>query len=174
MKGISWFWMASFVILFLVNMIHLNIYCSLLSLLAKLFGNLPCLILISCWWFFFRRPLELDTDGIWCILPASFPENFVVSLTLLYCYEVSFSNKNGFAAPFSIIVHYLMAQLKNNDVSYLFYHRSEQRIPKSQKLLSLILVLCLIIWSKWVPFILLNITTFFSLLSIIVWRLFRI
>ncbi|XP_064211685.1 DNA polymerase epsilon catalytic subunit 1 isoform X2 [Tribolium castaneum] len=24
------------------------------------------------------RPLELDTDGIWCILPASFPENFVV------------------------------------------------------------------------------------------------
>lgn len=22
------------------------------------------------------RPLELDTDGIWCILPASFPENF--------------------------------------------------------------------------------------------------
>ncbi|KAF7265187.1 hypothetical protein GWI33_021380 [Rhynchophorus ferrugineus] len=24
------------------------------------------------------RPLELDTDGIWCILPASFPENFTV------------------------------------------------------------------------------------------------
>jgi DNA polymerase epsilon subunit 1 len=23
------------------------------------------------------RPLELDTDGIWCVLPASFPENFV-------------------------------------------------------------------------------------------------
>ncbi len=22
------------------------------------------------------RPLELDTDGIWCMLPASFPENF--------------------------------------------------------------------------------------------------
>ncbi|GFH23252.1 DNA polymerase epsilon catalytic subunit [Haematococcus lacustris] len=22
------------------------------------------------------RPLELDTDGIWCALPASFPENF--------------------------------------------------------------------------------------------------
>lgn len=21
------------------------------------------------------RPLELDTDGIWCILPGSFPEN---------------------------------------------------------------------------------------------------
>lgn len=24
------------------------------------------------------RPLELDTDGIWCILPSSFPENYVV------------------------------------------------------------------------------------------------
>ena len=22
------------------------------------------------------RPLELDTDGIWCILPASFPQDF--------------------------------------------------------------------------------------------------
>ena len=27
------------------------------------------------------RPLELDTDGIWCILPASFPENFVIKTT---------------------------------------------------------------------------------------------
>ncbi|XP_059166217.1 DNA polymerase epsilon catalytic subunit A-like [Physella acuta] len=24
------------------------------------------------------RPLELDTDGIWCVLPASFPENYTV------------------------------------------------------------------------------------------------
>ena len=24
------------------------------------------------------RPLELDTDGIWCILPASFPDNFII------------------------------------------------------------------------------------------------
>jgi len=27
------------------------------------------------------RPLELDTDGIWCILPASFPENYTVKTT---------------------------------------------------------------------------------------------
>ncbi|XP_048370765.1 DNA polymerase epsilon catalytic subunit A [Sphaerodactylus townsendi] len=27
------------------------------------------------------RPLELDTDGIWCVLPNSFPENFVVKST---------------------------------------------------------------------------------------------
>lgn len=23
------------------------------------------------------KPLELDTDGIWCALPGSFPENFI-------------------------------------------------------------------------------------------------
>lgn len=28
-----------------------------------------------------RRPLELDTDGIWCVLPNSFPENFVIKTT---------------------------------------------------------------------------------------------
>lgn len=27
------------------------------------------------------RPLELDTDGIWCVLPASFPENFQITTT---------------------------------------------------------------------------------------------
>ncbi|KAH9828439.1 DNA polymerase epsilon catalytic subunit A [Teratosphaeria destructans] len=26
------------------------------------------------------RPLELDTDGIWCILPATFPENFAFTM----------------------------------------------------------------------------------------------
>ena len=26
------------------------------------------------------RPLELDTDGIWCILPGSFPEDFTFKL----------------------------------------------------------------------------------------------
>ncbi len=27
------------------------------------------------------RPLELDTDGIWCILPSSFPENYEILTT---------------------------------------------------------------------------------------------
>ncbi|XP_066584539.1 DNA polymerase epsilon catalytic subunit 1 isoform X2 [Prorops nasuta] len=27
------------------------------------------------------RPLELDTDGIWCVLPASFPDNVIVKTT---------------------------------------------------------------------------------------------
>jgi DNA polymerase epsilon subunit 1 len=26
------------------------------------------------------RPLELDTDGIWCILPKSFPSDFTFKL----------------------------------------------------------------------------------------------
>lgn len=29
-------------------------------------------------------PLELDTDGIWCMLPASFPETFQVTLQVGY------------------------------------------------------------------------------------------
>ena len=32
-------------------------------------------------YYFIRRPLELDTDGIWCILPATFPENYVIKTT---------------------------------------------------------------------------------------------
>jgi DNA polymerase epsilon subunit 1 len=24
------------------------------------------------------RPLELDTDGIWCVLPSSFPQDFKI------------------------------------------------------------------------------------------------
>jgi len=28
------------------------------------------------------RPLELDTDGIWCMLPSSFPENFTFITSL--------------------------------------------------------------------------------------------
>ena len=31
--------------------------------------------------YFSSRPLELDTDGIWCVLPSSFPENFEVCST---------------------------------------------------------------------------------------------
>ncbi len=29
------------------------------------------------------KPLELDTDGIWCALPGSFPEDFKVSWLVL-------------------------------------------------------------------------------------------
>ncbi len=38
-------------------------------------------LLIEFILLFFRRPLELDTDGIWCVLPNTFPENFVIKST---------------------------------------------------------------------------------------------
>lgn len=33
---------------------------------------------LTLFFLLLRRPLELDTDGIWCVLPNTFPENFVV------------------------------------------------------------------------------------------------
>ena len=44
--------------------------------------------------FYHRRPLELDTDGIWCVLPASFPENFQVHLRKMWGMEKN--RKNAF------------------------------------------------------------------------------
>lgn len=36
------------------------------------------------------RPLELDTDGIWCIFPSSFPENFKLKLKNGKNYPISY------------------------------------------------------------------------------------
>lgn len=43
--------------------------------ICKITVNLRCSVL------YYRRPLELDTDGIWCVLPATFPENYVIKST---------------------------------------------------------------------------------------------
>ncbi|KAL2356265.1 DNA polymerase epsilon catalytic subunit A [Cryomyces antarcticus] len=52
------------------------------------------------------RPLELDTDGIWCILPATFPENFAFKL------------KNGKKVPISypcvMLNHLVHAKFTNH------------------------------------------------------------
>jgi DNA polymerase epsilon subunit 1 len=32
------------------------------------------------------KPLELDTDGIWCAIPSSFPDNFVLFLIFVIIY----------------------------------------------------------------------------------------
>ncbi|KAI5747107.1 hypothetical protein M8J77_011093 [Diaphorina citri] len=42
-----------------------------------------------------RRPLELDTDGIWCVLPASFPENYTVKSTHPKKSQVTISYPNA-------------------------------------------------------------------------------
>ena len=56
--------------------------------------------------FSHRRPLELDTDGIWCVLPASFPENFQVHLRNIWGMEKNC--KNAFKCIFfsrSVTMH---------------------------------------------------------------------
>ena len=56
--------------------------------------------------FSHRRPLELDTDGIWCVLPASFPENFQVHLRKIWGMEKNC--KNAFKCIFfsrSVTMH---------------------------------------------------------------------
>lgn len=41
------------------------------------------------------RPLELDTDGIWCMLPSSFPENVTIRTTLPKKSQVVISYPNA-------------------------------------------------------------------------------
>ena len=57
------------------------------------------------------RPLELDTDGIWCMLPGVFPENF------------SFQLKNGksfgISYPCTMLNHLVHAQFTNDQYHYL-------------------------------------------------------
>ncbi|CAO3674258.1 unnamed protein product [Rhizopus stolonifer] len=57
------------------------------------------------------RPLELDTDGIWCILPKSFPETF------------NFTLKNGKSLrihyPCTMLNHLVHAQYTNDQYQHL-------------------------------------------------------
>ncbi|KAI7135223.1 DNA polymerase epsilon catalytic subunit, partial [Hortaea werneckii] len=57
------------------------------------------------------RPLELDTDGIWCILPATFPENF------------AFTMKNGkkltISYPCVMLNHLVHARFTNHQYETL-------------------------------------------------------
>ncbi|KAF1352349.1 hypothetical protein BDV97DRAFT_293561 [Delphinella strobiligena] len=57
------------------------------------------------------RPLELDTDGIWCILPATFPENF------------GFKMKNGkkltISYPCTMLNHLVHAKFTNHQYQEL-------------------------------------------------------
>ncbi|KAK2064391.1 DNA polymerase family B [Colletotrichum caudatum] len=57
------------------------------------------------------RPLELDTDGIWCMLPATFPENF------------AFKMKNGkkvtISYPCTMLNHLVHAKFTNHQYQTL-------------------------------------------------------
>ncbi|KAK4446572.1 DNA polymerase epsilon catalytic subunit A [Podospora aff. communis PSN243] len=57
------------------------------------------------------RPLELDTDGIWCMLPGSFPENFAFKLKNGKKFTVSY--------PCVMLNHLVHAKFTNNQYQTL-------------------------------------------------------
>ncbi|KAF4585906.1 DNA polymerase epsilon [Ophiocordyceps camponoti-floridani] len=57
------------------------------------------------------RPLELDTDGIWCMLPASFPENFTLRLKN--------GKKMGISYPCVMLNHLVHARFTNDQYQTL-------------------------------------------------------
>jgi DNA polymerase epsilon subunit 1 len=52
------------------------------------------------------RPLELDTDGIWCMLPGVFPENFD--------FKLKNGKKFGISYPCTMLNHLVHAQFTND------------------------------------------------------------
>ncbi len=52
------------------------------------------------------RPLELDTDGIWCMLPGTFPENFT--------FKVAKGKPLAFSYPCTMLNHLVHAQFTNH------------------------------------------------------------
>lgn len=57
------------------------------------------------------RPLELDTDGIWCILPATFPENFA--------FKLSNGKKVTISYPCVMLNHLVHSQFTNHQYETL-------------------------------------------------------
>ncbi|RUS33948.1 DNA directed, epsilon, isoform CRA_a [Jimgerdemannia flammicorona] len=73
------------------------------------------------------RPLELDTDGIWCILPANFPENFSLKLANGKAITLSY--------PCTMLNHRVHARFTNHQYqelvdpeTYKYSTRSENSI----------------------------------------------
>ena len=60
------------------------------------------------------RPLELDTDGIWCMLPASFPENFT--------FKVSSGKPLAFSYPCTMLNHLVYDGFTNHQYHDLVDH----------------------------------------------------
>ncbi|KAF9208588.1 DNA polymerase epsilon catalytic subunit [Haplosporangium sp. Z 27] len=57
------------------------------------------------------RPLELDTDGIWCIFPQTFPENFTFKLKNDKKFPISY--------PCTMLNHLVHAKFTNNQYQVL-------------------------------------------------------
>ena len=66
------------------------------------------------------RPLELDTDGIWCMLPGVFPENFKFKLK---------SGKSiGFSYPCTMLNHLVHAKFTNHQYHDLDPETGEYKV----------------------------------------------
>lgn len=70
------------------------------------------------------RPLELDTDGIWCILPANFPENF--SLKLINGKSITLSY------PCTMLNHRVHARFTNHQYQELSNPETHEYISHSE------------------------------------------
>ncbi|CZR64400.1 probable DNA polymerase epsilon, calytic chain POL2 [Phialocephala subalpina] len=57
------------------------------------------------------RPLELDTDGIWCMLPATFPEN--------YAFKLKNGKKMAISYPCVMLNHLVHAKFTNHQYQTL-------------------------------------------------------
>ena len=57
------------------------------------------------------RPLELDTDGIWCILPATFPENF--------SFKLKSGKKLALSYPCAMLNHHVHGKFTNHQYQNL-------------------------------------------------------
>ncbi|KAL5483454.1 POL2 [Sanghuangporus weigelae] len=66
------------------------------------------------------RPLELDTDGIWCMLPGVFPENFKFKLT---------NGKSvGFSYPCTMLNHLVHAKFTNHQYHDLDHETGQYKV----------------------------------------------
>lgn len=70
------------------------------------------------------RPLELDTDGIWCMLPGVFPENFD--------FKLKNGKKFGISYPCTMLNHLVHAQFTNDQYHELTNKETGEYSVKSE------------------------------------------
>ena len=66
------------------------------------------------------RPLELDTDGIWCMLPGVFPENFK--------FKLKNGKSIGFSYPCTMLNHLVHARFTNDQYHNLDPETGEYKV----------------------------------------------
>jgi DNA polymerase epsilon subunit 1 len=70
------------------------------------------------------RPLELDTDGIWCILPGSFPENYTFHLKNGKSFVISY--------PCVMLNHLVHEKFTNHQYHYLIENEKKEYSIRSE------------------------------------------